>query len=272
MGIIVIASIVIILYFVLRDKDDNKGDNKDGDNDGDKDEDKGDDKDDKQEDTCLIGEEDKCLSCNKDKCASCNNKYKLVNGTCIAEFSFRAIYEINEVNTNISLMNDEYKDNIISMEIDNETICGCTNYTFPSPGNYNVYVVLNTTNISSLALFNDTENLREIYFSKEFKLNDITSLGMLFQNCINLLSADISNLNFEKIISMDRIFFNCPSLKTIKFPNSNTPNLKSMKFMFVDCNNLASIDITKFNTEKVYNMFGLFFGCNSLSSIDLSNF
>ena len=110
LGIIVIAAIVIILYLVLRDKDD--------------------DKDDKQEDTCLIGEEDKCLSCNKDKCASCNNKYKLVNGTCIAEFSFRAIYEINEVNTNISLMNDEYKDNIISMEIDNETICGCTNILF----------------------------------------------------------------------------------------------------------------------------------------------
>ena len=193
MGIIVIASIVIILYFVLRDKDDNKGGNKEGDKDDDKVDDKDDDKDDKQEDTCLIGEEDKCLSCNKDKCASCNKKYKLVNGTCIAEFSFRAIYEINEVNTNISLMNDEYKDNIISMEIDNETICGCTNYTFPSPGNYTVYVVLNTTNISSLALFNDIKNLTEIYFSKEFKLNDITFLGMLFQK----LYKFVINLYFK---------------------------------------------------------------------------
>ena len=181
LGIIVIAAIVITLYFILRDKDDNKGDNKDGDNDGDKDEDKGDDKDDKQEDTCLIGEEDKCLSCNKDKCASCNNKYKLINITCIAEFSFRAIYEINEVNKNIKLMNDEYKDNIIKMKINKEKISGCTNYTFTSPGNYTVYVVLNTTNISSLALFNDIKNLTEIYFSKEFKLNDITFLGMLFQ-------------------------------------------------------------------------------------------
>ena len=170
LGIIVIASIVIILYFVLRDKDDNKGDNKDGDNDGDKDEDKGDDKDDKQEDTCLIGEEDKCLSCNKDKCASCNNKYKLINGTCIAEFSFRAIYEINEVNKNIKLMNDEYKDNIIKMKINKEKISGCTNYTFKSPGNYTVYVVLNTEKISSLALFNNSENLAEIYFSKELSL------------------------------------------------------------------------------------------------------
>ena len=176
----------------------------------------------------------------------------------IAEFSFRAIYEINEVNKNIKLMNDEYKDNIIKMKINKEKISGCTNYTFRSPGNYTVYVVLNTEKISSLALFNNSENLAEIYFSKEFKLNDITSLDNLFHNCINLLSADISNLNFEKIISMDSMFSNCFSLKTIKFPNSNTPNLESMELMFVNCNNLASIDITKFNTEKVYNMLGLF--------------
>ena len=157
-------------------------------------------------------------------------------------------------------MNDEYKDNIISIVIDNEIICVCTN-TFPWPGNYTVYVVLNTKNISSLVLFNKTENLTEIYFSKEFKLNDITSLGSLFQYCINLLSADISNLNLEKIISMDSIFFNYPSLKTIKFPDLNTPNLNNMEYMFINCKNLASIDITKFNTEKVYNMFGFFFGC-----------
>ena len=78
-------------------------------------------------------------------------------------------------------MNDEYKDNIISMEIDKKIICGCTNYNFRSPGNYTGYVVLNTENISSLALFNDIENLAEIYFSKEFKLNDITSLERLFK-------------------------------------------------------------------------------------------
>ena len=59
LGIIVIAAIVIILYFVLRDKGDNKGGNKEGDKDDDKGDYKDDDKDDKQEDTCLIGEEDK---------------------------------------------------------------------------------------------------------------------------------------------------------------------------------------------------------------------
>ena len=93
------------------------------------------------------------------------------------------------------------------MEINKETNCGYTNYNFPLPGYYTIYVVLNTENISSLALFNNTGNLTEIYFSKEFKLNDITSLGSLFQHCINLLSADISNLNFEKIISIQLIIY-----------------------------------------------------------------
>ena len=68
-------------------------------------------------------------------------------------------------------MNDKYKENIISMEIDKQKINSIsTNYTFTSSGNHTVYVSFNTENISSLDLFNNTRNLIEVYFSKEFDL------------------------------------------------------------------------------------------------------
>ena len=61
-------------------------------------------------------------------------------------------------------MNDIYEENIISIEIDKENINSISaNYTFPSSGYHTVYVSFNTESISSLDLFNNTENLIEIY-------------------------------------------------------------------------------------------------------------
>ena len=55
----------------------------------------------------------------------------------IAEFSFRNIYKTTTENQSISLMNDKYEGNIISMKIDKENIDSIsTNYTFPSSGNH----------------------------------------------------------------------------------------------------------------------------------------
>ena len=167
-GIIVIAAIVVILYFVLRN-DSNENKENQGNQEDHKDQE---DHEKKDDNTCIIGEEDKCLTCDKDKCGSCNYKYRLVDGKCIAEFSFRAIYKTTIENQNISLMNDIYEENIISMEIDKENINSISaNYTFPSSGYHTVYVSFNTESISSLDLFNNTENLIEIYFSKDKKYN-----------------------------------------------------------------------------------------------------
>ena len=43
---------------------------------------------------CEIGEENKCMICNKykSKCLKCNPGYKLMDGICIINYSFKAIY------------------------------------------------------------------------------------------------------------------------------------------------------------------------------------
>ena len=55
---------------------------------------------------CEIGEEEKCLSCDSDNitCISCNLGYKLLNGKCILNYSFKEIYQINNENEIITLI------------------------------------------------------------------------------------------------------------------------------------------------------------------------
>ena len=54
---------------------------------------------------CEIGKEEKCLSCDSDNitCTSCNLGYKLLNGKCILNYSFKAVYQTNSENEKISL-------------------------------------------------------------------------------------------------------------------------------------------------------------------------
>ena len=67
---------------------------------------------------CEIGDEDKCLTCKEDECGSCNIGYKLVNGKCILNYSFKAIYFTSENNTNIQLFHKSYSNEILEMNID----------------------------------------------------------------------------------------------------------------------------------------------------------
>ena len=63
-----------------------------------------------KENICEIGEEEKCLECNSsnNECSSCNLGYKLIDGKCIANFSFKATYYCNSDNITITLINSTY--------------------------------------------------------------------------------------------------------------------------------------------------------------------
>ena len=226
-----------------------------------------------EEDNCIIGGEDKCLTCKGKRCGSCNEGYILRDGSCILNFSFKAIYETKSENETVTLIDDSYKNNIINIEIDKEKISEINNiYTFNTTGEHIVYILLDIRDISSLHLFNGTDNLKSISFLKQFNTRHIISLEALFYNCSSLESVDMSNLNFEKVIDMEKMFYFSKSLKTINFPNSSTPNLKYMSYMFCGCRSLTSIDLTYFNTENVEYMSLTFYDCISLTSIDLTNF
>ncbi len=68
---------------------------------------------------CDIGEDDKCLSCSEEinQCSKCNIGYKLENGKCIVNFSFKATYYVYSKKS-VTLINSNYKDKIKEVIID----------------------------------------------------------------------------------------------------------------------------------------------------------
>ena len=80
---------------------------------------------------CETGEGEKCLVCNWtiNRCSSCNTVYKLINGKCYLNYSFKAIYSSKNANENIKLINN-LPSNINEMIIDGEIVSPSTKYIF----------------------------------------------------------------------------------------------------------------------------------------------
>ena len=83
---------------------------------------------------CEIGPENTCLTCERDKCASCNIGYLLIHGKCEINYSFKAIYFTSTNNTNIKLINNDYLNTLIEMNIDGKKVSKTDNYTFNDSG------------------------------------------------------------------------------------------------------------------------------------------
>ena len=68
--------------------------------------------------------EKNCLECNlkKSECSKCDIGYKLSNGLCSENYSFKAIYFTSSDNQLVSLFNETYIKDITEISLDNEKI------------------------------------------------------------------------------------------------------------------------------------------------------
>ena len=90
---------------------------------------------------------------------------------------------------------------------------------------------------------------------------------------MNLVSIDLTDLDFSNVIATNNMIFNCSMLEDIKFSSDiNTSRLVSMVSMFDFCSSLVSVDLSKFNTENVTNMANMFKDCTLIESLDLRSF
>ena len=222
---------------------------------------------------CDKGENDKCLTCDDVNCGSCNYGYELIKGKCIPTFSFKATYETVNHSEPVDLMDNYYLDKIIKIDIDEKNVEPCANYTFDSPGKHNIYVTLNTTNLTSLIyMFLDIKKMTSVIFTQNFYSSNINNMELMFFNCHKLVSIDISHFNIEKLETMRNAFYGCTSLVSLKLPSTKAPNLKDLGNAFYGCSNLTSIDLSSLYPGNLKDLIALFYGCYSLTSVDLSNF
>ena len=112
-------------------------------------------------------EDEKCLIYEGDKCLSCKTGFKLVDGECIDNYSFKAVYFVDQENKTLNLIYETYSDEIIELIIDDNKINkSYTNYTFNSKGFYTVYFLLNLINMTSFnSMFRYISSITSIHFS-----------------------------------------------------------------------------------------------------------
>ena len=105
---------------------------------------------------------------------------------------------------------------------------------------------------------------KEGKYNFEIVFNDfINDLERFFDNCIHIISLDLSNFNSSNIINCKCMFAVCANLKKIIGINKlNTNKVIHMETMFQKCYELDYLDLSNFNTENVTNMSYMFTGCN----------
>jgi surface protein len=198
-----------------------------------------------------------CLECDliKSQCSKCHIGYKLSNGLCLENYSFKATYMTKYDHLYVSLINYKYEKDIIEiLSLDNETMPISSAHTFDKSGNHSLYFIMNTSSMNSLRyMFKSAENLISISFSSSFNTENITDMKGMFYKCTSLYSVEnLSNLNSKNVIDMGELFFNCSNLPSIDLTGLNTENVKNMSYMFSGCLNLNSLNINNINTKMLF--------------------
>jgi len=116
--------------------------------------------------------------------------------------------------------------------------------------------------------FNGCENLRK--FSIQTQLSPINTRYM-FNNCANLIKADVAMIDMTNVTDAMRMFSNCNMLTTLDVSNWNTGNIKHIGWMFWRCYELTTLDVSNWNTSNVTSMEAAFHHCYKLEALDVSN-
>ena len=63
---------------------------------------------------------------------------------------------------------------------------------------------------------------------------------------------------------MDMMFYNCANLNSLNISSFDTSSVESMYNLFSGCRSLLSIDLSNFDTKKVTDMHSIFSDCTKL--------
>ena len=168
----------------------------------------------------------KCVNYDKNKCVSCKLGFKLVDGKCEDNYSFKAEYYADQENKTIFLINKLYEDKIIDLIIDGNPINkSITNYTFKSKGFHTAYVLLDLSKMTSFKeMFSFMRDMTAIHFSSLFNTENITNMDLMF-NAIKVTSINVSNFDTRQVTSMSSMFVSMTYLKSIDISNFKTESL-----------------------------------------------
>lgn len=94
----------------------------------------------------------------------------------------------------------------------------------------------------------------------------------LFEDCVNLVSADTTGLDMSGATALTSMFKGCTGLTAANTAGLICGNATSATNMFSGCTALETVDTSGWDTSKLMDTMNMFLNCSSLKSLDLSNF
>ena len=119
--------------------------------------------------------------------------------------------------------------------------------------------------------FNNYKGTDLDYETANLDTSNITVMGEMFGDCINLTHLDLSNFDTSKVTGMYTMFGSCTHLTTLNLSGFDTSKVTNMYAMFDNCQILTTLNLTVFDTSKVTNMHSMFYYCRKLSNIPKLN-
>ena len=148
-----------------------------------------------------------------------------------------------------------------STQIKNNWDSTITNYGNKFQNNTNLkYMPLvdtsNGTNFSNM--FDGCTYLESIPKLNLNSLGASTGMTYMFQNCKELVSVDLSNINATHITSLKNTFYYCEKLKELNLSSWQTNSLTSMNNTFEGCKSLKKLDVRNINFSTLSNHNNIF--------------
>ena len=131
---------------------------------------------------------------------------------------------------------------------------------------------LNTENVTNMSLmFSNCWELTTLDVSK-FDTKNVTDMSHMFHRCFVLTTLDVSKFDTKNVTDMSGMFWGCAALTTLDLSHFDTQNVTDMNGMFCNCSALTTLDVSNFDTKNVTNMSEMFMGCSALTTLDVSSF
>ena len=160
----------------------------------------------------------------------CEPGYKLVNGECVINYSFKAEYKTHKEMEEVEFVKTVPPEAIKELLVDGINVKPTTIYEFEKKGVHTVHMLLDMDKIENLnGMFSGIISFYSISFSELFNTEKFTSMANIFRNCKSLKNADLSKLNTKNIKKMDFAFSGCTALETVDLSNFTNENLVSMR-------------------------------------------
>ena len=132
---------------------------------------------------------------------------------------------------------------------------------------------LDTRNVVNMsAMFENMSSLEGIQFGEKFVTKNVTTMGGMFSNDIELKTLDLSRFNTSSVTNMEYMFYQNHKLNTLNLSNFNTSRVQNMSYMFSNMWALENLDVSSFDTSNVTNMAHMFGGLAKITTLNLNNF